>query len=114
MADTTTITLCPFFLVCATLMATFLILSTLPTDVPPYFWTIKAIDFSFEKPIKSLVTIMLSDFIYGGRSPPYLLANLHHYLFSKAILNASHPFSLPISHAFCKSEIALPIFPDRA
>src|SRR3989337_1846231 len=45
MADTTTITLWPFFFVCATLMATFLILSTLPTDVPPYFWTINAITY---------------------------------------------------------------------
>src|SRR3990170_3701583 len=45
MADTTTTILCPFLFVCATLMATFLILSTLPTDVPPYFWTIKAITY---------------------------------------------------------------------
>src|SRR3990172_1300054 len=40
-ADTTTTTRCPSFLALATLLATFLMRSMLPTDVPPYFWTIR-------------------------------------------------------------------------
>src|SRR3990170_6113923 len=41
MADTTTITSWPAFFVLATLLATFFILSTEPTEVPPYFWTMR-------------------------------------------------------------------------
>src|SRR4030067_1253112 len=39
-ADTTTPTSCPSSRVRATLRATFFMRSILPTDVPPYFWTI--------------------------------------------------------------------------
>ena len=41
-ADTTTITSLPRFFVNATLSATALMRSGSATDVPPYFWTIRA------------------------------------------------------------------------
>jgi len=43
MAERTTTTLFPASCATATLRATFFILSTVPTDVPPYFCTIRAI-----------------------------------------------------------------------
>jgi len=42
-AETTTTTSFPCSFVRATLFATFLIFSMVPTEVPPYFWTMSAI-----------------------------------------------------------------------
>ena len=42
MADTTTTTLCPASAHLMARRATFLMRSTDPTEVPPYFWTISA------------------------------------------------------------------------
>ena len=49
-ADTTTITSLPRFLVNATLSATALMRSGSATDVPPYFWTISATGTAGYKP----------------------------------------------------------------
>src|SRR6266581_3211811 len=53
-AETTTTSRCPALLNLATRFATLLIRSAVPTEVPPYFWTINAIPGSQNRGIETL------------------------------------------------------------